>query len=292
MKKKIFALILSAALALSLAACGESTQTPIDSGSGSAAQSEPAAAVTIAPDTVLLDRDGLVITAKEFVTDELWGPGVKVLVENNSSRNLGITCNSMSVNGYMIGDLLFSSSVAAGKKANETLYFSEHDLDCSGINTVADVLISFHVYESDSYETVFDTEEIQLKTSAFGTVEQPALDDGKELYNRDGVRIVGKYVEEDSFWGAGVLLFMENTTDRNILIQCDDMSINGFMVHPYFSSTINNHRMSLAEITVLSNDLEENDIQSVENVELTFRIINAKNYDTIAETGPVSFTTK
>ena len=296
MRKRMFTLILSAALALSLTACGEPTQTPIEGGgSGAVSQSEPQpaeTAVTITPDTVLMDEGGLVITAKEFVVDELWGPGVKVLVENKSDKNLSVSCNSMSVNGYMVSDLLFVSNVAAGKKANETLFFSQDDLKKAGITTVADVRVSFHVYDSDSYSGVCDTDEIQLKTSAFGTVEQPAKDDGKELYNQNGVRIVGKYVEEDSFWGAGVLLFMENTTDQDVIIQCDDMSINGFMVDPLFSSTVNDHRMALSEITVLSGDLEANGIQSVDEVELTFRIMKASNYHTIAETGPVSFTTK
>ena len=148
------------------------------------------------------------------------------------------------------------------------------------------------MYDSDTYDTLFDTDEIELKTSAYGTVEQPVMDDGKELYNQDGIRIVGKYVDENSFWGAGVLLFIENNYGENITVQCDNMSINGFMVTPYFSCAVNNGRMALDDITIMSSDLEENDITSVDDIELVFKIFNPDTYQTIVETDPITFSTK
>jgi hypothetical protein len=191
----------------------------------------------------------------------------------------------------MITDL-FSCSVAAGKKANDTIYLSSSGLEAAGITTISDIVISFHVYDSDTYDTLFDTDEIELKTSAYGTVEQPVMDDGKELYNQDGIRIVGKYVDENSFWGAGVLLFIENNYGENITVQCDNMSINGFMVTPYFSCAVNNGRMALDDITIMSSDLEENDITSVDDIELVFKIFNPDTYQTIVETDPITFSTK
>ena len=291
MKKKLLALLLCSALALGLTACGGSgdgSEHPVQDGSASSA--ETAEEVTITPDTVLLDEAGLKITAKELVDDSLWGPGVKLLIESTADRSLTVQCNSLVVNGYMMSDLLFSADVAAGKKANETLYFSSSDLEAAEIQTISEIDISFHVFDSESYDAVLDSSEVSLQTSAYGTVEQPALDDGKELYNANGVRIVGRYVDEDSFWGAGLLLFMENTSDRRVTIQCDDLSINGFMVTPLFSCDVNAGRMALDEISVLSSDLEENGIEAVEEVELTFSILDLESFSTIDESGPITFT--
>lgn len=303
MIRKLFGLTLALILVFSLSACGgSSTQKPItddESTQTSTAdqsttqESESTAettAVTI-ENTVLLDQDGLIITAKELVDDSIWGMGVKVLIENNTEENLGVQCNSLIVNNYMITDL-FSCSVAAGKKANDTIYLSSSGLEAAGITSISDIVISFHVYDSDTYDTLFDTDEIELKTSAYGTVEQPVMDDGKELYNQDGIRIVGKYVDENSFWGAGVLLFIENNYGENITVQCDNMSINGFMVTPYFSCAVNNGRMALDDITIMSSDLEENDITSVDDIELVFKIFNPDTYQTIVETDPITFSTK
>lgn len=319
MIKKLFGLTLTLILVFSLSACGgSSTQKPItedkstqtstadqsttqESRSTSDATADQstrqesestseATAVTI-ENTVLLDQDGLVITAKELVDDSIRGPGVKILIENNTKENLGVSSNYLIVNNYMISDL-FSSSVAAGKKANDTIYLSSSELEAAGITTISDIVISFHVYNSDTYDTLFDTDEIELKTSAYGTVEQPAMDDGKELYNQDGIRIVGKYVDENSFWGASVLLFIENNYGEDIIVQSDNMSINGFMVTPLFSCTVKNGRMALSDITIMSTDLEENGITSVDDIELVFKIINPDTYQTIVETDPITFSTK
>ncbi|HHT66206.1 MAG: hypothetical protein ACOX25_11710 [Caldicoprobacterales bacterium] len=305
MMKKFLGLMLVCILVLSLSACFESpTQTPIkDNDSPSTSTEEPSTPslepedqdvaedpdVTI-EETILLDQDGLVITAKKLVDDPIWGIGLQVLIENNTEDNLGVQCNSLIVNNYMITDL-FSSSVAAGKKANETIYLSSTELEAAGIKTISDIVVSFHVFEDDSYSTLFDTDEIEIQTSAYGTVEQPAMDDGKELFNQDGIRIIGRYVEEDSFWGAGVLLFIENNYGENIIVQCDNMSINGFMVTPYFSSTVNDGRMALSDITILSSDLEDNGIEKIEDIELVFHIINPDTFATIFETDPIAFST-
>ena len=61
---------------------------------------------------------------------------------------------------------------------------------------------------------------------------------------------------------------------------------------PLFSSTVNNGRMAIDSIDILSSDLEENDITSVEDVELTFQIINPDTYATIAETEAITFSVK
>lgn len=285
--KKSFALILTLLLAFGLAACGGSAPKEIKD-KDSEQQAEAPEKATI-ESQVLVDQDGLVITAQELVEDEIWGMGVKVLIENNTDQNVCVQCNSIIVNNYMVFDL-FSCEVAPGKKANDTIYLSSSSLEEAGITTISDIIVSFHVFDSNGFDTLFDTPEIEIQTSAYGTVQQPAMDDGVELVNQDGIRIVGKYVDEERLMGASVLLFMENNTGRNILIQCDDMSVNGFMVTGFLYSAVNSGRMALDDITILSSDLEENGIESIEDIELIFQVIDSDTFDTILETGPVSFT--
>ncbi len=223
---------------------------------------------------VLLEQDGLKITAKGLVNDPIWGVGVKLLIENSSDTNLGVGCNALIVNNYMITEL-FSSNIAAGKKSNETMYISSSGLSASGINKIGQIEVYFHVFNSDTYETLFDADGVTIKTSDYDSMDIKAMDDGKELLNRDGIRIVGKYVDEESFWGAAVLLYIENSTGKNIGISCENMSVNGFMVTPLFSGTVYNGKMAIDDITILSSDLEVNGIQSVDTIELSFHIYDA-----------------
>ena len=240
---------------------------------------------------VLIDQDGLKVTAKEYVVDPIWGPGVKVLIENDSDKNLGISCNALIVNNYMVTDL-FSKTVAAGKKANETLNFLSGNMEKAGIDTPGQIEIYFHVFNSDTYESVFDTDCVTIKTSAYDSMETVKLDDGHELYNEDGLRIVGKYVDENSIWGTAVLLYIENNTGKNIGVQADDMSINGFMVQPFFSATVYDGKMSINDITIMQSDLDNNDIKSVDEIELKFHIFDSSTFMTIKDTDPITFSTK
>ena len=260
----------------------EETRTPAPE---TASEQKP---VTIS-ETVLLNQDGITITAKELVVDDIWGPGIKLLVENHSERNVSVSADSLSVNSYMMYCDLFSASVAAGKKVNETLWLSESDLREAGIETIADVMVSFRAYDSDSYDDLFTTDEIQIKTSAYGTVEQPAMDNGLELFRQDGIRVVALFLNSDGIFGADVCLYLENCSGREITVDCDDMSVNGFMVTPYFRCKLKDGRRALDEITILSADLEKNEIESVKDIELKFHVVDSNTYKTILDTETIRF---
>lgn len=245
------------------------------------------AAVTI-DEQVLVDQDNIVVTAKEYVTDSFWGDGLKLLLENNSDKDVMVSCKALIVNDYMITDL-FASEVAAGKKANETLYLSSTQLKASGIETVGKVEIYFHVYDSNTFEGIFDTECVTIQTSEYANMDTTPNDAGTELYNEGGIRIVGKTVDENSFWGTAILLYCENNSGKNVGITVDDMSINGFMMNPFFSTTVYDGKKVIDEITVFSSDLEENGIESIEEVELKFHIYDADSYSTITNSEPITF---
>lgn len=261
---------------------GNSPVTGADGGTSAAAK------ITIA-EQILLERDGVKITATEYVDDSVWGEGIKILIENTTEKNLGISCNAVIVNNYMITDL-FTSSVAAGKKANETIYLTSGDLEAAGIDNVGQVELYFHVYDSDSYNTIFDADVVTVKTSAYDTMDTAVSEQGTVLYESNGIKVMGRYVNEDSFWGAAVLLYLENNTDQNVVVSCENMSINGFMVTPLFHGDVYAGKKAVDEITILSTDLETNGITKIEQIELSFHIYNSDTYNTIADSDAVTLT--
>ena len=240
---------------------------------------------------VLVDQDGIKITALEYVKDSIWGDGIKVLIENETDKDVMVGCNALIVNDYMINDL-FASEVAAGKKSNETIYLSSSELKAAGIDTVGRIEIYFHVYDTDSYDKIFDSDCVTIETSAIDSIDTTANDEGTELYNDCGIRIIGKTVDENSFWGTAILLYIENQSGNNVGISVDDLSINGFMFTPYFSTTVYDGKKCIDDITILSSELEENGIESIDEVELKFRVYNSDSYETIAESDPITFSAK
>lgn len=261
---------------------GETTDPILDEATDSAK-------VTI-EEQVLFEQDGLKVTATEYVVDSIWGDGLKLLIENNGTEDIGLGCTALIVNDYMITDL-FSSTVAAGKKSYETLNLSSSGLKAAGIENVGKIEVYFHTFDPNSYMTISNIDCITIQTSVYDSMDTAPNDAGQELYNDNGIKIVGKYVDENSFWGAAVLLYIENNSGKNAIIQCDDMSINGFMVTPYFSSTVYDGKRAIAEITLMSSELEENGIANVDDIELKFKIVD-EDFMNSTESDVITFSTK
>ena len=249
-----------------------------------------ASSVPTIEEQVLINTNGIKITAKEYLTDKIWGDGIKLLIENSSDKDYTVGCDALIVNDYMITDL-FSSKVAAGKNANETMYLSSSGLKAAGIESVGKVEMYFHASDAE-YNMVFKNEYAEIHTSEYDNMDTTPNDAGTELYSADGIRIVGKTVDENSFWGSAILLYVENNSGKSVGITVDDMSINGYMITPYFSTTVYDGKKALEDITIMSNQLEENGIESIDNVELKFHIYNSDTYETIADTEPITFSAK
>ena len=250
-------------------------------------QSVSAASITINEQT-LVDQDGVKITAVEYVADSIWGDGIKMLLENNTSQNLMYSCDALIVNDYMISDL-FAKSVAAGKSAYETLNLSNSQLRQAGIDNVGKIEIYFRVYDNDTWEDLFKTGCVTLQTSEYASMDSTVNNTGIELYNKNDIKIMAQYVDENSFWGKAILLYVENNSGQNITVSVDDLSINGFMFAPMYSDTIYAGKKSFDDITLFSSELEENGITEIKDVELKFRIYNSDTYEDIDNTDPISF---
>ena len=248
----------------------------------------PAAGLPTIEEQVLVDQNGVRITATGLEEDGIWGVGLKLLIENNTDQDLGISCDALIVNNYMITNL-FSATVASGMKSNETVDLYSTELEAAGIENIGQIELKMHSFDSESYATVEEYDMAVIQTSEYDSMDVQALDDGTELVNQDGIRIVGKYVDEESFWGAGVLLYLENNSGRNVTVSCEDMSVNGYMITSVFAETVDDGKMAISYITIFESDLEENGITSIEDIELKFHVYDSDDYSTIFDTDAIAF---
>lgn len=249
-----------------------------------------AAEISIEPQ-VLLQQSGVTITAQEYVSDSFWGDGIRILTENQSGHNITVGCTALMVNDYMITDL-FAVNVADGKKDQSVIYFLSSELKAAGIERIGKIEIYFHIYDSDSWDDLYNSGCITIQTSDYDNMDSTPDDMGQELYNANGIRIVGKEVDEDSFWGMAVLLYIENNSGRNIVVSCDDLSVNDYMMTPLFVSTVYNGKKAIDDITIFSSELEENGITHLERVEFTLQIRDNDTYEMISDTAPIQISTQ
>ena len=184
---------------------------------------------------------------------------------------------------------MMSVDIVNGKKANDSITFMTSDFETCGITNIADMEFSFHIFTTADWETYLDTALIQLKTSIADTYEYAFDDSGEVAYDVDGIKVVIKGLAEDtSIWGPSVVVYIENNTDKAFTVQTRDVSINGFMVDAMFSCDVMPGKKAVDTITFMETELEENEIVSIEDIELAFHIFDLESWDTIVDTDVVS----
>lgn len=237
-------------------------------------------------ETVLIDEKGVKITLTGIDEDSFMGPELKILIENSSGKDLTVQSSNTSINGYMI-DSILSADVVNGKKVNDTITFMESDFEDCGISAIADIELSFHIFESDSWNTYLDTSMISVKTNIADTYKYEYDDSGEIVYNSEGIKIVVKDLREDSFMGPELLLYIENLGNKNITVQATDVSINDFMTDTIFSADILAGKRAVEAATFLSSDIEENGIEEIKSLDIAFNIFDADNWNNITTTNNI-----
>lgn len=58
---------------------------------------------------------------------------------------------------------------------------------------------------------------------------------------------------------------------------------------PYFSCDVYDGKKAISSITLMSSELEDNGIESLEEVELTFHIYDVNTFSTITDSDPITF---
>ena len=269
----------------------QSVSDNTESKSDASKEEKPKTELATISEQVCFEKNGIKVTAQSLEEEMFGGKYLKLLVENNSQKTYTVGCTALIVNNCMISDL-FVAEVAAGKKSNEKMYLSSSDLEASGIDNIGQIEIYFHMYEGNEIMDSVDIDPVIIKTSAFDKMDAQPDDSGHELYNKDGLKIVGKYVDENSFWGKSVLLYIENKTGKKVDISSEDLSVNGFMITDYFHSTVYDNKYAIDSIVLSPSDLKDNNIDSIDEIELTFSITTDGDILHSTKTDAIKFSAK
>lgn len=299
--KKIISIALAATLAISMVGCSSGAasssagSTPQETTS-QAASSQAMQAETVTADEpstiqeqVIYDKNDMKITATALDQSGMFGPEVKMLIENNGAANRTVQTEYCSANGYMIESMM-SCDVAAGKKANDGLTLMESDLTTCGVGKFTDITFNLVIIDSDSYERVDVSDLITLETSNTGKYEQTYNDAGTVLYEGNDIRIIGQGIDENELFGQGLLLYIENNSGATMTIQSDGVSVNGFMVDAMFSCDVLAGKKAVDSVTFMSSSLEENNIEKITDIEISFILIDTGSFNRIETTSPITIT--
>lgn len=234
---------------------------------------------------VVVDNEYCTVTIVNGTAKKSGGADFKFTLENKTTdKELMFSMDDTAVNGWIIASF-FAESVAAGKKANETLSFSSTDLKDVGLESVDKLEFHLRVYDSNDWAadefveetfTVYPTglteEEIESPDRRAGKDELVAVDDDNCAFI-----ILDTYV--DSIWGYTIEAYIENkTADKNMMFSWDDVSVNGYMIDPFWAVNVTSGNKRISKITFSSTQFEDNDIEKVEEIEFELRVYDYDNW--------------
>ncbi len=113
-----------------------------------------------AVEQVLVEQNNIKITYMGI--DNESRTKIKLKIENNSDMPITVQQRDMSINGIMI-DGIFSCDVQPGKIANDSISLFSSDLEDNGITEIENIELSFHVYNADSSDGIFDSDMITIQ---------------------------------------------------------------------------------------------------------------------------------
>ena len=275
--KKLFALLLALVMVLSLAAC---TAIDIDVDSEKKGAAKVSAPITF-EETVVVDNESCTIKITDIDPDAMFGFELSIYLENKTeSTKLMFAVDTASTNG-VTNDPFFATTVEAGKKANESISFSDSDL-ADLIGDFTDIELSFRVYDSDNW-MADPVAEPSVRIYPYGedkavTYTREAQSSDTVIFENDKVSAIVIGYEEDSIWGYVANVYLVNNTDTTVMFTADDVSVNGFMCDPYFATTVNAGTCAFAQISWSTDSFEENKIENVEEIEMSMRAYDSEDW--------------
>lgn len=242
------------------------------------APTKPKSDVTL-ENQVIYDREGVRITVTGIEEDSWTGTKIWMMLENNTDRNLLLTGDVFVVNGITVQAYLYAE-VAAGMKANDSLELFTDVLDMADIEKIATVRgYDTRLVDSDSLDTVAKIP-LSLETSVAETHVQEIDDSGEEIFSRDGVTVTARVISEE-FYGQAVQLLVKNDTGKDIIVEAENISVNGFTVDAWLYDTVCRDTVRFSELDLFASGLQDNGIEEVENVTFTLRILDDTTYETL-----------
>lgn len=292
--KKVLLLFFCLCLLYSLAACNSQDSSavndpppasdnaadvnntaPPSSPDSSSVESTPDNSAPLAfEELTVVDTDACSIKITGIEPDSRWGYTLTAQLENKSTdTTFMFSVDSAAVDGVQ-SDPFFASEIAPGKKANESIRFSD-ELQEHGVTAFSDIEITFRVYDSNDwsaddvfYETVHIYPYGEDRTTPF--VRQPQPDD-IILIDNESVSVIVTGFTIDKIWGHTVNLFLVNKTEDEILFSVDEASINGFMADPFYATSVIGGKCCFSSFSWSDSQLAENNISDIDEIEFLLK---------------------
>lgn len=240
-------------------------------------------AYTISNET-LVDNEYCTFKIIDIKDDTTWGLTINVYCENKTAdKKLMFSADDVVINGYMV-ESLWAEEITPGKKSNEKITFISSELEDIGLTTADQLIFTLRVYDSDDWsadafvEETFTVYPIGLTAGQIVVPQRKTTKTEQVVVDNADITFIIYGSEIDDIWGYTLHAYIENKTDKHLMFSWDDVSVNGFMVTSLWAADVAPGMRSYTDILFAESDFADNNITTVEEIEYTLNVSNAKDW--------------
>lgn len=294
--KRLMIAALIAVMVLNLCACDAKPEpeTPSTAPTVAPIIPDPTQAPTEAPTEApadynlsgltLVDNENCTFTVTGTEFNDHLGLQIQVLCENKSDRSLMFSWNNVSVCDFMY-DPLWAEEVAAGKKVNTTIGIDTFALEQMNVERVDAITFDLLVQDSEEF---MEAPILNERFTIYPTGKQPDQVVFPEYRHTEGetvivdnedVTFIIMNVDDELAEYYTLNCYLANHTDKNLMFFWDDVSVNGFMVNPFWSLSVAAGKQAYTEIIFFRSDLEQQDIEVVQDIEFRLQVSDNDDWE-------------
>ena len=238
---------------------------------------------TIENETIV-DNDACVFRIVGAKDDSIWGFALKAYCENRlEDKNLMFSIDDVCVNGYEC-DPLWAQTVAAGKKSNDDITFSSTSFKEIGISSPDEIRFSLRIHDADDWmadnivEDSFVIYPTGLSADQIVVPNRRSTPSEKTIFDTEDCTFIILDDEMDSIWGYTLNCFIENKSNKKLMFSWDDVSVNGYMVDPFWATEVAPGAKYYSGISFSDSKFEENGIEQVEEIEFKMKVYDSDDW--------------
>ena len=288
--KRLLILGLCLSLVLCLFGCGrtpeptEPSQLPTKTTESQPVLPTEASTEPEPAELVLVDKDDCAFTVTGYEDNAHLGLQIHVLCENKSDRPMMFSWSNVSVCGYMY-DPFWVVEVSAGKTANSTIELDTFRLEQMGVDSVDEISFTLRIVDSENFmeaplvQQAFTIYPTGLNAETLQLPQRKPAEGQVVIADDENIRFIIEKADTANAAEYVLSVYAENKTDRDLIFSWDMVSVNGYMIDPFWAASVTAGKKLCSEVTFYRSDLESNAIETVKNIEFTLLVSDYDDWE-------------
>ena len=235
-------------------------------------------------DVPVFDNDEVLATVIGYGEDDTYDYYISFYLENKSEdKEYTFDMTVLAINGVEITPAA-AFIIPAGKMGLEKCYISASQLKENGITDFSSIFFTMSAFETDNWEA----EDVAKQSvniypkgqeNAVPFVREAEATD-KIVADNDMITVIVTGVREnDTFSAQDLCFYFVNKTDKEIMFTIEDVSVNGYMMDPFFATTVHPGFSRFADASWFDDELSDHGIDKITEIEFTMISRDANDWD-------------